>query len=44
MFRNGGKLVVVPSSFPGGTHCAGDAAVQSDLTIYSSLGINLIGF
>lgn len=46
MFANGGILVYVLSSFPAVTcsHFAGDTAVQSDSTIYSSLGINLIGF
>jgi len=46
MFGNGGILVLILSCFPAVTcrHYAGDTALQSDSTIYSSLGINLIGF
>jgi len=38
MFGNGGILVLVLSSFPAVTcrHYAGDTALQSDSTIYSS--------
>ena len=46
MFGNGGILLLVLSSFPAVTcrHYAGDTALQSDSTINSSLGINVIGF